>query len=213
MSPSSKLHYCNEEMYPELGEHAHEKANMNNSSAMMRRPNQLRRKRTSRKHNKSKLIRVLVHKILDSIPLSILLDLLESTFDLSIDTTFAFGKLSINTLHNLLTFLSNTAFSILSSLSSINIFELALSAHRSVNKTGEVLASGLQSVATGVGSASNAALERLSRQGLALAGAGLSRGGGGVMRGGSGGCGVVENPLESKVREIVLTTGTNSWYC
>ena len=89
---------------------------------------------------------------------------------------------------------------------------MILSAHRSVNKTGEKLASGLQSVATGVGSASNAALERLSRQGLALAGAGLSRGGGGMRHGMQGKVLAVENPLESKVRNGVFYQCFNQNY-
>jgi hypothetical protein len=199
MSPSSKLHYCNEEL-PEMGEHAKEKAT--NSTAIVQ--HSPRQKRLSKRKRKAKILRMLINKLLNFIPLSVLLDLLESTFDLSIHTLFAYGKITSISINTILSLLSNTAFAILNSLSSINIFELVLSAHRSVNKTGEKLASGLQSVATGVGSASNAALERLSRQGLALAGAGLSRGGGGMRNGMQTKVLAVENPLESKVKIRVL---------
>eukprot|EP00804_Cyclotella_cryptica_P005690 CCRYP_000051-RA/>CCRYP_000051-RA protein AED:0.08 eAED:0.12 QI:0/1/0.5/1/1/1/2/176/995 len=194
---------------PELGEHVcRDDADKNSGPSLQQHPHSLqmqRRKHSKqRQRQKSKLLRVLLTKLLDTIPISVLLDLLESTLDLSIETLLAMGNLTTITFTNLLTLLSDTLFHILSALSSINVFELVLSAHRSVNKTGEVLASGLHSVATGVGSASNAALEKLSRQGLALAGAGLSRGGGGgmILRGGmmSGGKGgVEENPLESKL--------------
>ena len=201
MSPSSKLHYCNEEIQPEMGEHAQEKAAAAKSTAVVQQSP--KRKRVSRRKRKSKILRLFISQILNSIPISVLLDLLKSTFDLSIHTLFACGKITTVSIQSILSLLSNAAFAILNSLSSINIFELVLSAHRSVNKTGEKLASGLQSVATGVGSASNAALERLSRQGLALAGAGLSRGGGGMRHGMHGKVLAVENPLESKVRERI----------
>lgn len=194
MSPSSKLHYCDEEM-PELGEHDNEKAHINNSSTAIAQHPSKRKRQIKRK--KRKILRVIFNTLLNSIPPSVLLDLLESSFDLAIHTTFAYGKITYFSAWTIISVASNTTFTILDSISSINIFELA---HRSVNKTGEKLASGLHSVATGVGSASNAALERLSRQGLALAGAGLSRGGGGMRNGMQGKVVAVENPLESKVR-------------
>ena len=203
MSPSSRLHYCSPKSHLALDKHDHERSgalnNNNNHSAIMQ--NSSRQKRLSeRKHKKVRIFRVLMNKLLNSIPLSVLLDLLESTFDLSMHTLFAYGKITSMSIQSIISLLSDAAFTILNSLSSINIFEIALSAHRSVNKTGEKLASGWHSVATGVGSASNAALERLSRQGLALAGAGLSRGGGGIRHGMQGKVVAVENPLESKVR-------------
>lgn len=196
ISPSSKLHYCDGEM-PELGEHDHQKAYANNSSTVIVQHPSKRKRQTLRK--KTKILRVIFNKLLNSIPPSVLLDLLESSFDLSIHTIFAYVKITCFSAQTIISVTSNTTFTILDSLSSINIFELA---HRSVNRTGEKLASGLQSVATGVGSASNAALERLSRQGLALAGAGLSRGGGGMKNGMQGKVVAVENPLESKVRVL-----------
>lgn len=204
MSPSSELHYCNEHIQPEMGEHAQENAAATavtkSNASVQQTP---RTKRLSKRKRKTKILRLLINRLLNSIPLSVMLDLLESTFDLSIHTLAAHGKITSVSIHTILSLLGNAAFAVLNSLSSINIFELALSAHRSVNKTGEKLASGLQSVATGVGSASNAALERLSRQGLALAGAGLSRGGGSMRHGMQGKVLAVENPLESKVRNCV----------
>lgn len=101
-----------------------------------------------------------------------------------------------------------------------------------MGKTGDVLVSGIQSVATGVGSVSNAALNRLSKSGLALAGGvvaeknhrsgcvivdnnnnntlGSSRGmmmnHGGVGRGGMRGKGdtPATDALESKVRVVIF---------
>jgi hypothetical protein len=197
MSPSSKLHYCNDES-PEMGEHAKEQAT-DSTAVVQQSP---RQKRISKRKRKAKILRMVINRVLNSIPLSVLLDLLESTFDLSIHTILAYAKITSISMKTILSLLSNSAFVILNSLSSINIFEVVLSAHRSVNKTGEKLASGLQSVATGVGSASNAALERLSRQGLALAGAGLSRGSGGMRNGMQTKVLAVENPLDSKVKII-----------
>ena len=213
-SPSSRLH--GPEISPELGEHS----GCTQSQVVM--PHHLTRpsyynqqQHRQQKLYRSKILRILLSKLLQSAPLSILMDLLESTFDLSVDTLFAMARIGTVTLQKCISLLSHAIIHILDILSRINPFyivEFVMNAQRSaVGKTSEVLVSGIQSVATGVGSASSAALNRLSRQGLALAGGvvggsgatGLSRSGGTVGSGGLGrrkDVGIGDNRLDSKVR-------------
>lgn len=121
------------------------------------------------------LIHILLTAVIyDNIPLSIILELLESTCDLSISTLWATGHITTSTMEHIFSSIWNIASHILNILSKFNPFhvlEFILNAQRrAMGKTGDVLVSGIQSVATGVGSVSNAALNRLSRSGLALAG-------------------------------------------
>ncbi|KAL7533846.1 hypothetical protein ACHAXR_005481 [Thalassiosira sp. AJA248-18] len=140
-------------------------------------------------------IHILVHvigtKVLHFVPLSVLLELAESTCDLSLNTLLATGRIGTFTINQCISMLCNTAMytaDVLSRVNPFHVFEFVVNAQRSaMGKTGDVLVSGIQSVATGVGSVSNAALNRLSKSGLALAGGvvgGTSRSG--EMMGSSG---------------------------
>jgi hypothetical protein len=130
------------------------------------------------------LLRLLGSRVLDCIPLSVLFDLVESACDLSISTVFAAGGVGtsiagrvVSSLFDAILFVVDVA----SRLNPLSIVDFVLSAQRhAVGKTGDVLVSGIQSVATGVGSVSNAALNRLSRGGLAVL-----AGGEAMMMGGS----------------------------
>lgn len=221
MSPSTALHGP-EMTTPELGEHNRscqkqvDTTTTRANNMQQYRQQRMQRHQKEQKMNRTKILRIVMSKLLNSVPLSVLLDLVESTFDLSVDTLFAAAKIGSFTMKRCISILCDATLYILDILSSINpfhVFEFVLNAQRTaMGRTGEVLVSGIQSVATGVGSASNAALNRLSRQGLALAGgvvggsaSGLSRGGGMSGTGGFGrsrrDVGKGENPLESKVSQ------------
>jgi hypothetical protein len=143
----------------------------------------------------------------DNIALSLALELTESACDLSIRTFFASAclssialgpctsllaesiRLSATHVRQSTTHVANALGPIVAPIARVNlnpfrIFQCVVNAPRSaMGKTGDVLVSGIQSVATGVGSVSNAALNRLSRQGLALAGGVV---GNGTSRSGTG---------------------------
>ena len=169
------------------------------------------------------LVHILLTAVIyENIPLSVLLELLESTCDLSISTLWATGHITTSTIECIFSSICNLSSHILCILSKFNPFhvlELILNAQRrAMGKTGDVLVSGIQSVATGVGSVSNAALNRLSRSGLALAGGVVGsrssshhvvgegdRGGGDHHhRAGGGGVVVGDKILDSKVSCVCL---------
>ena len=122
--------------------------------------------------------------ILDCIPISVTIEIVESTCDLSVCTIYATSIISTTIVSHVLHTLLDTVLYTLDAVSQFNplcIVDAVLSAQRhAVGKTGDVLVSGIQSVATGVGSVSNAALNRLSRSGLAVL-----AGGEAIMMGGS----------------------------
>ncbi|KAL7466434.1 hypothetical protein ACHAXS_006727 [Conticribra weissflogii] len=162
--------------------------NHNHREQLMRQTKEKERKQKERL-SRTTILRIIMSKLLRSIPLSVLLDAFESAFDLSVDTLFAVGKISSFTLQSLVSILCNAtkiALDILTRFNPFHLFQVVINAQRSaMGKTGEALVSGIQSVAHGVGHASSAALNNLSRQGLALAGgvvggsaSGLSRAGG-----------------------------------
>jgi len=223
VSPSTELHGLREDSSPELGEHNHQQIqlrgkNGNCGGNQLQQQQQLHRHRhhqhqekrlRQQRQSRAKIIRVIISKLLNNAPLSILLDIAESVCDLSLETLFAAGKIGLFTIDKCIHILSNTILNILDILTRFNpfhIFEHVINLQRSaVGKTGDVVVSGIMSVATGVGSVSNAALNRLSRQGLALAG-GVVIAGTGSRSGRSGSHDHVrkdassgDNPLDSKL--------------
>ena len=159
------------------------------------------------------ILSVIETKLVHIVPLSVMLELTESACDLSMDALLATGHIGTCTINSCVSMLCDAALVFVDVISRVNpfhVFEFVVNAQRSaMGKTGDVLVSGIQSVATGVGSVSNAALNRLSRQGLALAGgvvggsrSGLSRTGG-MGSGGFGRArkdsGAGDNRIESKV--------------
>lgn len=182
VSPSTDLHGLIDSS-PELGEHTQQQlrgtgnggGNQQLQQQHRHRHHQQQEKRLHKqRQSRAKIIRVIITKLLNNAPLSILLDIAESVCDLSLETLFAAGKIGLFTIDKAISILCNTVLNILDVLTSFNpfhIFEHVINLQRSaVGKTGDVVVSGIMSVATGVGSVSNAALNRLSRQGLALAG-------------------------------------------
>ena len=135
-------------------------------------------------HGPGHIIRNVQLIILNCTPISVTIEIVESTCDLSVATIYATSIISTtivgNVLHTILDTILYTC-DVVSQFNPLCIVDAILSAKRhAVGKTGDVLVSGIQSVATGVGSVSNAALNRLSRSGLAVL-----AGGEAIMMGGS----------------------------
>lgn len=126
-----------------------------------------------------RLLRTLCSKLLDNVPLSILLDLTGNTLETYLDTSSAVLHITTSIVHAVLSALSDAVTIALDAIAKLNPFALVgtiLAAQRdAVGRTGEVLVGGIQSVATGVGSASTAAIHHLSRGSVA---------GGGIVVGG-----------------------------
>jgi hypothetical protein len=124
-----------------------------------------RRKRKRR----AQLLQMLVDTVINNVPLSVLMDLAESCLETSLDTSFSVIKLSaasINAIVTALVRLVQKLWDVVTNFNPFAVLDAIISLQfDAMGRTSEVLASGIQSVATGVGSASNIALQRLSRSG------------------------------------------------
>jgi hypothetical protein len=114
----------------------------------------------------------IVHEVVDwifsNVPISVLLDLLEATGFLFLDTTAASLHITVTTLQNAVAALGRLVCTVWDTVTHcvtnpFQVLEAIISLQfNAMGKTSEVLVSGIQSVATGVESASNMALYRLS---------------------------------------------------
>jgi hypothetical protein len=116
------------------------------------------------------IIHELVDAVLHNVPLSVLLDLSCSGVELYFESVTCTFRISARSMKALVSALSHgilvawdgivnfNPFAVLDAIISLQV--------NAMGKTSEVLASGIQSVATGVGSASSLALHRLSRGGV-----------------------------------------------
>jgi len=133
---------------------------------MMQYPQKRRRKR-------KRLLAAVAEMILHNVPLSVLIDVLETTGEVSFDTTLASFMVAGKTLDALIHGVFRLLGSIWHGVVNLNPFQLLEAIvsfqFNAMGKTTEVLASGIQSVATGVGSASSLALHRLSAANLSVA--------------------------------------------
>lgn len=120
---------------------------------------------------KERLITELVNLVFHNVPLSVLLDVVETTGHVSLDTSFACFTLSRNSINALISAVTRLVQSIWHGITNFNPFELVQTIislqFNAMGKTSEAIVSGIQSVATGVGSASSHALHRLSGGNLA----------------------------------------------
>jgi hypothetical protein len=120
--------------------------------------------------------RIIIHAIVDlilhNLPLSILIDVVEAVGEVSLDTTFASYRLTANGLNAIVKGLIITVRKIWEFVVNFNPFQLLETIvsfqFNAMEKTSEVLATGIQSVATGMGSASSMALRRLSGTNLSV---------------------------------------------
>jgi hypothetical protein len=112
----------------------------------------------------------LIDVLFRNLPLSIIFEIVEQIGGVGIETTVASFQLSLKALGNVISTIGRTTQLIWRTISSFNplhLLEAIISLQfNAMGKTSEVLASGIQSVATGVGSASSMALYRLSTANL-----------------------------------------------
>lgn len=130
---------------------------------------QLKRRKTLPEAGLEKLNKLL-EVFFRNVPLSIIFDIVEGMGGVGLETTVASFQLSLTTLSNIVSAIGLTTQLIWRAISSFNplhLLEAIISLQfNAMGKTSEVLASGIQSVATGVGSASSMALYRLSAANL-----------------------------------------------
>jgi hypothetical protein len=127
-------------------------------------------RRSHRRNAKqTRLLHFLVNTLLHNVPLTVMLDLAEAVLDTGLDTSYAVFRLSVSSINSVVSGLLHVIQSVWDVITSFNpfaILDAIISMQfNAMGKTSEALASGIQSVATGVGSASNMALQRLSRGG------------------------------------------------
>jgi hypothetical protein len=132
----------------------------------------LKQRSSPRRSRRHIIIHAIVDLILHNIPLSVLIDLVEAVGEVSLDTTFASYRLTANGLNAIIKGLIITVRKIWEFILNFNPFQLLETIvsfqFNAMEKTSEVLATGIQSVATGMGSASSMALHRLSAANLSV---------------------------------------------
>jgi hypothetical protein len=112
----------------------------------------------------------LVDSVLHNVPLSVLLELSSCVVDTYFESVHCSFRITATSMKALVSALSHAIFVVWEGIMNFNPFAvldaiISLQVN-AMGKTSEVLASGIQSVATGVGSASSLALHRLSRSGV-----------------------------------------------
>lgn len=125
-----------------------------------------------RKAKRRKLVSAIVAVLLNNVPLSVFFDVLEAVGEVSLDTSYASFTISCRSMEALVQGTFQILRTIWHHIVSFNPFQLLEAIvsfqFNAMGKTSEVLACGIQSVATGVGSASNLALHRLSAANLSV---------------------------------------------
>lgn len=121
---------------------------------------------TRHKNDPTILLRSLIDHVLNNIPLSIALDVLDGLFEVSLDTSLAVVRLTSMSIQGIIHALIRFVGAIWDGVTHFNPLALVQAVmsrpFNAMNKTTEVVVSGIQSVATGVGSASSLAFHRLS---------------------------------------------------
>lgn len=125
-----------------------------------------------RRHRRKDFVFVhdLVDSVLHNVPLSVLLELSHCAAETYLESVSCTFKITATSLSALIHTLSRACLQVWDGITNFNPFAvldaiISLQVN-AMGKTSEVLASGIQSVATGVGSASSLALHRLSRTGV-----------------------------------------------
>jgi hypothetical protein len=151
-----------------------------------------------RNKNRLRLLGLMVHRLVDflfhNVPLSVLLDVAEALGSVSVDTSVASFRITLTVANGTVSAMVHATRVCWDAAINFNPFHLieALISFQfnAMGKTSEALVSGIQSVTTGVESASSLALHRLSAANLSLsncAGSAASVGANFMMRAGGGG--------------------------
>lgn len=137
-------------------------------------------KMTKRQDPRLRFIHDVIDFIFHNIPLSVLLDVVDAIGGVTLDTTFACFTLtgaSVNGIISALLYVVHVVWDTTASIISnpFKLLEIIISLQfNAMGKTSEVLVSGIQSVATGVESASSIALYKLSAANLSTKGGSAS---------------------------------------
>lgn len=111
-------------------------------------------------------VSAVIDHLLNNVPLSVALDVLGGFREVSLDTSFAAVRITSMTIHGIVDALAGVVSNVLHGITHFNplAFVQAVISRpfNAMGKTTEVVVSGIQSVATGVGSASSMAFHRLS---------------------------------------------------
>lgn len=126
-------------------------------------------RRAHRQHRHKRRLKLL-HDLIDllwhNVPLSVLIDVVEATGELSWEMLVSSFRLSHKVITGTIRTLTRLVRAVWNAISNFNPFQLLEAIislqFNAMGKTSEVLAGGIQSVATGVGSASSLALHRFS---------------------------------------------------
>jgi hypothetical protein len=122
--------------------------------------------RKTRRDDRILFVSTAIDHILSNVPLSVALDVLGGVREVSLDTSFAMVRITSMTIHGIVNALVRMVGNIWHGITHFNplTFVQAMISRpfNAVGKTTEVVVSGIQSVATGVGSASSLAFHRLS---------------------------------------------------
>jgi hypothetical protein len=129
-------------------------------------PSKLDHPSTRKRKQNLKVIHDLIDMVFHNVPLSVLIDIVEATTGLCLDTTVASFRVtgrSIRAFFSGIVALIGAAWDAVTNFNPFQLLEAIITMQfNAMGKTSEALASGLQSVATGVGSASSMALNRFS---------------------------------------------------
>ena len=119
-----------------------------------------------------KLLRQIMDMVIHNLPLSLLIDLMEAVGETYLETIFAYFRLVQKSFNAIVSALGHVIASIWDAIINFNPFQLlefiVSLQFNSMWRTSEVLVGGIQSVATGVGSAISLALHRLSAANLSV---------------------------------------------
>ena len=143
------------------------------------------RKQRLEKRQRVRILRSVLNGVLSNVPLSVLFDLAEATFETSLDTTVAAFKISAISIDGAVSVLASVVSWSFETVTSLNPFVvvgtiLAIQRDAAYHAT-DALVSGIQSVATGVGSAGTISMNALNV---------LSRAGGGHVSANAAGTGI-----------------------
>ena len=149
------------------------------------RATNLARKQRLEKRQRVRILRSILNGVLSNVPLSVLFDLAEATFETSLDTTIAAFKITAVSIDGAVSVLASVVSWSFETFTSLNPFVivgtiLAIQRDAAYHAT-DALVSGIQSVATGVGSAGTISMNALNV---------LSRAGGGHASAGVAGTGI-----------------------
>lgn len=130
----------------------------------------IERKVSLRRSRRRLIINAILDFVLHNLPVSILIDILEAVGETSFDTSFACYRITVKSLNAIVRGIIQIISKIWDFITNFNPFQLLETVvsfqFNAMEKTSEALATGIQSVATGMGSASSMALHRLSTANL-----------------------------------------------